>query len=476
MKQAKLKKSQRKNLMKVKQIIKQDHVISYDYEISGDWEKYFTENNPFFVEYNKNIEYVPNSIAIIPLIGNSLIAAALFQAVIEVEEVDETFYEAIPNILQGYQDMYPDLHFYKENIVCAQSIIKNKKKIKDTHSMLYFSGGVDAYSSLITHENEDLELACIWGADIPLNNEKAFHQVEKENQKVSKKHGLPLTIFRSNLRTFLNEDLLSRWTVKQGYDGWWYNFQHSIGMLTLAAPYSYQKIDCIYFASTYSNKMEKGYALASDPSIDNQIQFANTKIKHDGFEFSRQDKVARLCHYSKKHHKKIYLRVCYRSHTGDNCSVCRKCVMTMMSILVEGFQPEDFGFVYDRKTFPKLFLASMKEVAYDHPYDFLAIFTDIQNRFREQFSLDEIPVEWKVFYLVDVSDLVSFLSADCNYCLEKDKYIKMLEDGKNWLEEHSNEQERYIQNLLIENKRLEELLQNNIVSRIKTKLKRNKKS
>ena len=52
----------------------------------------------------------------------------------------------------------------------------------------------------------------------------------------------------------------------------------------------------------------------------------------------------------------------------------------------------------------------------------------------------------------------------------------MLEDGKNWLEEHSNEQERYIQNLLIENKRLEELLQNNIVSRIKTKLKRNKKS
>ena len=35
MKQAKLKKSQRKNLMKVKQIIKQDHVISYDYEISG---------------------------------------------------------------------------------------------------------------------------------------------------------------------------------------------------------------------------------------------------------------------------------------------------------------------------------------------------------------------------------------------------------------------------------------------------------
>ena len=186
MKQAKLKKSQRKNLMKVKQIIKQDHVISYDYEISGDWKKYFTENNPFFVEYNKNIEYVPNSIAIIPLIGNSLIAAALFQAVIEVEEVDETFYEAIPNILQGYQDMYPDLHFYKENIVCAQSIIKNKKKIKDTHSMLYFSGGVDAYSSLITHENEDLELACIWGADIPLNNEKAFHQVEKENQKVSK--------------------------------------------------------------------------------------------------------------------------------------------------------------------------------------------------------------------------------------------------------------------------------------------------
>lgn len=65
MKQAKLKKSQRKNLMKVKQIIKQDHVISYDYEISGDWKKYFTENNPFFVEYNKNIEYVPNSIAII---------------------------------------------------------------------------------------------------------------------------------------------------------------------------------------------------------------------------------------------------------------------------------------------------------------------------------------------------------------------------------------------------------------------------
>lgn len=437
--------------IKIEKVIKKGKRIDYQYEVTGDWIPCFAlDNENFFVEYDKNIEQVPDSVAVIPLIGNLLVLAAICGAKIEVDTIDKEFLEAIPHIMEGYANMYPTISFRYKDMIQYQKVEDNTKENKNNQeTLLYFSGGVDAYSSLITHEKEKLSLACIWGADVELENEESWNRVIKNNRATAKLHKLPFLTMKSNLRTFINEGLLSEWTVEQGYDGWWYSFSHSTGMLSLSAPYAYQTFKTVYFGSTYSDKVEKGYALASDPSIDDNIAFCGCHIVHDGFEFSRQDKVARLCKYAKDNQKKIYLRVCYRSEKGDNCCICRKCAFTCMSILIEGYNPKDFGFEqFDEKEFPKQFVASMREVAYDHPFDFIALFTDIQKQFRKKYQLEEVDKVLRVFYLVDVEDLVNFLSVECNMCQQKDINIKMLTEGKNWLEGHSNDQEAYIQELL----------------------------
>ena len=126
-------------------------------------------------------------------------------------------------------------------------------------------------------------------------------------------------------------------------DGWWHGFQHGIGITSHAAPYVFMhKFKNIYIASTYSNKY-KG-TCASDPTIDNYLHMGKCATIHDGFEFSRQDKIRRICEYSRRTGMEIQLRVCWISSGGKNCCACEKCYRTICAILAEGENPASFGF------------------------------------------------------------------------------------------------------------------------------------
>lgn len=447
--------------MYVNSIKKDRNRIEYDYEIRGDWERYFNMQEKFQVEYDDiGLELIPDSLAVLPLLGNVIIMAALFSAEVFVDSIDRAFWGALPKILDGYQKMYPHIKFSKD--VLHTKNIESNEDTFDGGNMLFFSGGVDAYSSLISHEEEDLSLITVWGADIPLDNEKAWKKAYGENCLVAQKHGMPLYSIKANLHTFINEANLNEWSYRNAKDNWWYSFQHSIGMMLLAAPLVYCKnIAYIYFAATYCEKDKKGYALASDPSIDNNIKFSNCAVVHDGFEYSRQDKVRKLCKYAKEN-KKIKLRVCFKSSEGENCCICRKCLLTIFEILLENGIPEEFGFSYDKENFPRMLVAGMQELAHEHPYDFKSLFADMQIKFREKYRLEEIPNELRAFYILSIDDMISFMSVPNNLAEELKKQITMLnnqvsdlkkwigelENGKRWLENHAEDMENYIKELV----------------------------
>lgn len=450
------------NKIILKKIIRNDTEIKYYYDIIGSWKAYFNATESFTVKYSGiDITKVPNSILVLPLIGNIIVMAALFKGEIVVETIDSDFYNSLPDILQGYANMYPKLSFCK-NIIKAKKIEKNKLEKDIEFNLLFFSGGVDAYSSLINHEKEKLGLITIWGADVPIDNQDAWNQVYLENCKVAEEYGLDLFTVKANLHTFICEEKLNEWSYSQGNDNWWYSFQHSVGMMLLAAPIGYvKKCSKIYFAATYSEKDEKGYAIASDPSIDNKVKFCGNSIVHDGFKFSRQDKIANLCNYTRSN-KSIKLRVCFKSETGNNCCKCRKCLLTIFEILLEGAEPELFGFNYDKKNFSRLFAAGIQELAHEHPYDFRSLFFDMQKKFRAKYKFEEVPVELQAFYKLSIDEMVNFMSVPNNLANEKEKenaclkkqiqelktWINDLEKGKRWLEKHSEDMEVYIQELL----------------------------
>lgn len=450
----------------LEKVVKEKNIVKYLYNVEGEWEKYFALDQEYFIEYDMDIEQVPDSILSIPFIGNIIVLAALFKAQIQLKDVDLDFLNSIPEFMDGYRKMYPELDINYNEVVLYENAVICDQKAETGKSMLLFSGGVDAYSSLITHEKEKPLLVTICGAEIESDNDKAWTKVIRENEKTAHLHDLPIVGIKSSFRKIFRNDLLDNWSLNAVADNWWHAFHHSVSMMTLAAPNAYvSRTGICYFASTKSIYTGE-YRVASDPSIDNYVRFCGCQVVHDGFEFGRHEKIARICEYKRSTGKNIKLRVCYKSKDGNNCSICRKCVFTMMSILLEKENPDDFGFCYNTDNFSELFASGIQEmlkgtsVTYSYALEKL---DEIQRRYRQSISIDMVPRELKLFYKSDIEDLIHFLRTPCNGCREKDVIIKHLqgenENGQSWIEELEKGKRWLEQQVQYKDERISELLE-----------------
>ena len=432
------------NTITISDVIQRGNRIDYIYQIDGAWQSYFCREQPFFVEYSQNIEAVPKSLAVIPLIGNLIVMASLMDARIYLEEIDRDFYECIPEFLSGYASLSPQVTFQKEGRIIPQRIVESPRDSVCREDLLFFSGGIDAWSSLVTHLEEKPALLSIWGADIAWDNQAAWEKTRKLNQDVAQHFALPFLTIRANLHTFRYESRLNEFSYPLVSDNWWSAFQHSVGMMSLAAPLGAGKCKNLWFGSTYCSRDREewgSYVTASDPKIDNHVRFGGCQVCHDGYEFSRLEKTERICRYFRGSGYTPFLRCCYLSTSGENCGTCEKCANTIMGILLAGYDPRDYGFPYDEETFPGYFAAGVQEMAKEEKYALLSFYWYLQQAYRQKYKLEQVPPVLRAFYLTDLEILADFLHVPCNKCTAHKASLEYLEEvviGKRWLENQYN--------------------------------------
>ena len=92
----------------------------------------------FYVEYDENIEKVPDSILIVPFICNVLPIVWITDATLIVDKIDKNFYESIDKFKKGYIDMYPQIKF--KGKIKYNKLEENHSKQKDKISAAFFSG------------------------------------------------------------------------------------------------------------------------------------------------------------------------------------------------------------------------------------------------------------------------------------------------------------------------------------------------
>lgn len=327
-------------IIQLNSIIKRNNTITYQYTVSNDIKKYFSGKD-FIIEYPESIESVPDSVLAVPFVCNVLPIIWLTNSVLEVNELDKSFYESIPEFKKGYIKMFPDASFQGE--ICVKKIIDNSYDYTGKSAMFY-SGGLDSAQTLISHIDEKPILLSIWGSDIKFDNESGWNLVHTAIEEASSKFHLKEAVFHSAFREFDYEGELDRDFRKCLGDGWWHGVKHGIGLLGHVAPYAYlHKISKMYIAST--NCPEDGQVkCASNPIIDNYVKFAGCTVFHDGFEFSRQSKAHNIVEFCKNNKENISLHVCWESQTGSNCCHCEKCYRTISNIWVEKADPKSFGF------------------------------------------------------------------------------------------------------------------------------------
>lgn len=388
-----------KNKITIESINIEKYKITCCYHVEGPWEEVFKEKNSMTVEYSVDVSAVPQGIAVVPFLANLLPMAWVYDAEIAVQACDKAFYDSIPQFKKGYQDMYPMMVLRG-----TLTVEKMEENIPTTEgrSGAFFSGGVDAFNTLVCHAAEKPVLLTLWGADVKLSDEKGWQNVLSHLQDTSRQFDIDYVTIKSEFRMFQEEGILTE-AVKQSGDGWWHGFQHGIGIICHAAPAAWVLgLSTVYFASSFTAADKGKVTCASDPTIDNFVRFGGTHIVHDGYEFTRQMKVHNITQFAKKTGMKIPLRVCWESTGGSNCCHCEKCWRTMLAVYAENQTPREYGFEYTDKQLA----AIARKMRYSEDKMFSALrYAPIQQAMQKNCQKQELPKQIQWFYDADINRL-----------------------------------------------------------------------
>lgn len=374
--------------------------ISYSYKVEGVWKEAFNLDEEFFIEYSCDIMNVPEGVVVVPLLTNVLPMAWIYDAEIIIPVCDEDFYNSVEDFKNGYIKMFPMMNFNGK--LTVGKLQKNIPVLQENTSAAFFSGGVDAFNTLVSHIDEKPTLFTLWGADVKFEDVLGWERVESHLKETSQDFNIDFVTIKSSFRRFLDEGMLTRKVVKSG-DGWWHGFQHGIGLIGHAAPVMYALgKKTVYLASSFTAADKGRVTCASDPTIDNFVKFCGCNVVHDGYEFARQMKIHNIIQYANRTEKHIPLRVCWESSGGSNCCNCEKCWRTILGIYAEGGNPHEYGFVYGSKQLEEL----AHKMRYKGNLTFETLYYDsIQKSMQTYTVKKELPKSIQWFYDVDLNQI-----------------------------------------------------------------------
>lgn len=326
--------------------------ITYDFIYSEGLSQYFT-GKTFEVTYPVNVENIPDSVLAVPFVSSVIQIAWFANVQLVVPILDQDFYECLGTLFDGYSKMYNNVPLYRNVLI---TYTEENRAIKNNQTAVFFSGGLDATTTLVKHMEERPLLITIWGADVNYNNEKAWYVVEQSLKQVASEYDLSHFTIKSSFREFDDEYGLNSQFYHILGTNWWYGVKHGLAIIGHAAPLAWiYGIRKIYIAS--SNCVSDGsQKCASDPTLDNNVRFCGTSISHDCFDLNRQEKTKFVIDYHRKHtDENIYLHVCWKSDSGNNCCQCEKCMRTIVGIMIEGENPADYGFDIDDTIYKKIY-------------------------------------------------------------------------------------------------------------------------
>lgn len=318
--------------------------VDFDYSISQELVCLFDTKYQFYYEYMFDIDcsLIPDSILNVPFVMNIMPLIWISNSVLQVKVLDRQFYDCLENIKQGFQKVYPKVNFSGKLLVDK---LEDNSYLTYGKSTIFFTGGVDATASLINNLSKEPQPFYILGADVRLEDTDNIKAAERDVSNNAEKFGLPCKFIRSSVRFFYDGVKLTDVYEKQLKDSWWHGAQHSIGMLSLMAPYAYvEKIETCIIAASFTKESEGKINCVSFPFIDEALCFGNTKCYHDGYDMTRQDKINLIADYGKKNKIDMMLRVCFSPQKGQNCNYCEKCMRTIMALTVANVVPDNYGF------------------------------------------------------------------------------------------------------------------------------------
>lgn len=334
----------------------------------------------FFATYDHdiNLEEMPYEIVTMPFICNVIALIWISGKRYSIPSMDEELYHSFKTVKKIFRLSYPQTSWkgklVPEKLVKFSDTFPKVEKSKERRALL-FSGGLDSTSSLLYHNKEKLLLITAWGQyDNPLKEVGAWEERKRRVERVASLYGHTNTFIKSNYAEFFNWRVVN--SLSREIENWRVSAVDGIGWSGLVAPIFFaKKCSALYIAS--SNSWYHTYIDCINPYVDSSMLFANYRLIHDQFDFTRLDKavyIHRTC--EKKGLHKPYVKVCQRSRLwGDsNCCDCKKCLLTILEFCSAGADHRDYGFPVSLSTAVKRSLDLLRgSVEYETMWHYMDI-------------------------------------------------------------------------------------------------------
>lgn len=370
--------------------------LSYSKELN----RYFNDD-VYYIKYDENIGNIKNDILNIPALSGVLGPSWVLGADIYVDDIDRTYLYSLHKIRDVFKEWHPSISFNGE--IHYNNLTENV--FHGNGWGLLYSGGVDSTYSYYKHKTKNPHLFTIVGSEIPPNNVEYIDLLCKKYKKFAQNENVEISFIETNIRDIVNENRInSKYSKYLNYRTSWVALNIGVILTSLCAPLTVNKISNLIIASSYTESNLKPYG--SHPRIDNNISWADVKIIHDEYSIDRANKIKRIkeeinkvkyyptirsCNYAPKYYRRM------------NCCKCEKCFRTITGLVLNGMDPEKFGFDLEENFFDILKQNIIKN-KYFYEDDNIWMWKNIQNNITENMKYD-LPgskefFEWYKYYSI----------------------------------------------------------------------------
>lgn len=305
---------------------------------------YLTDD--FFVEYEEDIplESMKYEIVTMPVVLNLFSLVWFSGKNYYVDSMDSDVFESLEKLKQMFKFLYPECPWsgsiIPRKLVYLAPAFLDIRTESSCRAML-FSGGLDSNSSFFEHFNEDLLLITAWGQfDLPLADKEGWAGRKQAIEEFAKKYGKKNAFFRSNYSEIFNWDVVNylypticNWRISTVEELSWAGLVAPI-LITKKCPTLYVPSGGNWFYNIVDMR---------NPYIEEMVRFAGFGMITDQFDLTRFDKAKFIAETCKKNSlDRPFIKVCHLPNT--NCGSCRKCCMTMISLLALGENITEYGF------------------------------------------------------------------------------------------------------------------------------------
>jgi hypothetical protein len=237
--------------------------------------------------------------------------------------VDHELYVNAHELMRVWSCWYPKLKPVPIDAAIREQLADRAR----TATAALFSGGVDAWFTLLTHNGDPNapdrfridDLLCVWGLDISLENAAGFRTLRDALVRATSGLGTELIDVATNLYD-------TRWWKSAD----WGRVAHGSALASIGHSLGgrYTRV-LIPSTHRYDDPIPWGSHPLTDPLLSSSL----TKIIHDGGGFSRVEKTEAL---TKSVAAMNSLQVCWETRSYRNCEACNKCYRTITTLFLLG--------------------------------------------------------------------------------------------------------------------------------------------